>query len=158
MPKIIDFSTLNEMESPEEKHRQLLGNIKGQLLTLERKLDFYSRARFENYFYRAYYNSNEVYQVQRFTGDIVKTLRSLSPNKEKRLDSMFERLIIEGTGKEFELEHNQRWFEEAFPMINAFMHSRYFLELAVKYGKELEKAPARIPSGWAALLCLYRLR
>ena len=57
MPKIIDFSTLNEMESPEEKHRQLLGNIKGQLLTLERKLDFYSRARFENYFYRAYYNS-----------------------------------------------------------------------------------------------------
>ncbi len=32
------------------------------------------------------------------------------------------------------------------------------LEMAVKYGRKLEKAPELLPSGWAALLCLYNLR
>jgi hypothetical protein len=32
------------------------------------------------------------------------------------------------------------------------------LEMAVKYGKELERPPNFLPSGWAALLYLYDLR
>jgi hypothetical protein len=43
-------------------------------------------------------------------------------------------------------------------MLEAFFHARYFLEMAVKYGRELELPPTLLPSGWAALLYLYNLR
>lgn len=44
-------------------------------------------------------------------------------------------------------------------LLEAFFHTKYFLEMAARYGEELEAAPeSDIPSGWAALLCLYELR
>ena len=43
-------------------------------------------------------------------------------------------------------------------MIEAFFHARFFLEMAVKYGKELEFPPQMLPSGWAAFLYLFNLR
>jgi hypothetical protein len=39
-----------------------------------------------------------------------------------------------------------------------FFHARYMLEMAVGYGKDLERPPAVLPSGWAALLYLFNLR
>jgi len=39
----------------------------------------------------------------------------------------------------------------------AFFHAKFFLEMTVKYEKELEALPTTLPSGWAALLCLYNL-
>ena len=42
--------------------------------------------------------------------------------------------------------------------LEAFFHARFFLEMAVKYGKELPASPTLLPSGWAALLCLYNIR
>lgn len=159
MPKIIDLSTLEKMESPEESHRQLLRNIKGDLPNLETKLKKYSgHWECEDPFYRAYYGSFRVYRIQQSTQDIADALRALSPLQDKKLSELFEEVCRRGTAKQWKPEHNSRWFEETFPMINAFMHSRYFLELAVKYGNELEKAPAIMPSGWAALVCLYRIR
>jgi hypothetical protein len=38
------------------------------------------------------------------------------------------------------------------------LHARYMLEMAVKYGIELDGTPRFLPSGWAALLYLYDLR
>jgi hypothetical protein len=32
------------------------------------------------------------------------------------------------------------------------------LEMALKYGRELTEAPRMLPSGWATVLYLYRLR
>jgi hypothetical protein len=43
-------------------------------------------------------------------------------------------------------------------MVEAFAHARYFLEMACKYGKELEEPPQIMPSGWASVLYLYDLR
>ena len=43
-------------------------------------------------------------------------------------------------------------------IVEAFLHARYFLEMAVRYGQELKHPPALLPSGWAALLCLFELR
>lgn len=40
----------------------------------------------------------------------------------------------------------------------AFFHARYFLDMAVKYGTELDAPPQMLPSGWAGLLYLYNLR
>jgi hypothetical protein len=44
------------------------------------------------------------------------------------------------------------------PFVEAFFHARYFLAMAVKYGRELEFPPALMPSGWAAVLYLFDLR
>jgi hypothetical protein len=67
-------------------------------------------------------------------------------------------IVSEGTGNTFEQEHNKRWLEVTRPMVEAFFHARYFLEMAVRYGKELKAPPLRMPSGWAAFLYLYELR
>jgi len=42
--------------------------------------------------------------------------------------------------------------------LEAFFHAKYFLEMACKYGRELAEPPETLPSGWAALLCLYGMR
>jgi hypothetical protein len=56
------------------------------------------------------------------------------------------------------MEDNQHWVERAGPIVQAFLHPRYFLEMAVKYAAQLDEPPEAMPSGWAALLCLYGLR
>jgi hypothetical protein len=56
------------------------------------------------------------------------------------------------------MAHNQRSLVETRPILEAFFHARYFLEMAVKYGGRLSVAPRVMPSGWAALLSLYGLR
>ena len=51
-----------------------------------------------------------------------------------------------------------QWLAVTRPILEAFFHALYFLEMAVKYGKELKYPPNRLPSGWASLLYLYNLR
>lgn len=43
------------------------------------------------------------------------------------------------------------------PILEAFFHARFFLEMAVRYA-DLPGPPTSLPSGWAALLYLYELR
>jgi len=50
------------------------------------------------------------------------------------------------------------WDASTRPLLEAFFHARYFLEMAVKYGAELDEPPTTLPSGWAGLLYLYNLR
>lgn len=64
----------------------------------------------------------------------------------------------EGTGKTFKPAHNRRWLEVTRPILEAYFHARYFLEMAVRYGGELKKPPLLLPSGWAAFLYLHGLR
>lgn len=72
---------------------------------------------------------------------------------------MFEEIYQAGaSGKQFEIEHNKHWTGNTRVFLEAFFHAKFFLEMAVKYGKELRAAPTTLPSGWAALLCLYNLR
>ena len=92
----------------------------------------------------------------RTTKRIVAALQALAPDQQ--LNEWFVRIVSEGTDKVFESEHNKRWLEVTRPMVEAFFHARYFLEMAVRYGKQLTAAPRLLASGWAALLYLYRLR
>ena len=55
-------------------------------------------------------------------------------------------------------ERNKHWLEVARSVVEAFFHTRYFLEMAGRYERALTVAPQLLPSGWAALLYLYRLR
>jgi hypothetical protein len=144
---------------------QLLINIKAKLPDLEKLLaDCTEHWASEDLIYRFYHQSFKVYRLQDYTNRIVMALTALLPEplRETRtgqpLNEWFMEIIAEGTGKKFKWEHNERWLEETRPILEAFFHARYFLEMGIKYGKELDEAPQMLPSGWAGLLCLYNMR
>jgi hypothetical protein len=106
--------------------------------------------------YRFYHQSWKVYDLQDLTRDIVNALRELA--SDRPLNRWFEEIVAQGTGNEFEPKHNDQWTAVTRPIVEAFFHARYFLQMAVKYGRELEFPPALMPSGWAAILYLFDLR
>ena len=113
------------------------------------------RMGFEDPVYRFYHHSFKVFGLQSLTQEIVRELRSLSPAGE--LDPWFEQIVAQGTGKVFSAEMNPEWPLHTRPIVEAFFHARFFLEMTVRYAS-MSEAPRVLPSGWAALLCLYRIR
>ncbi|MDQ3033269.1 MAG: hypothetical protein M3Y87_12695 [Myxococcota bacterium] len=112
---------------------------------------------YEDGLYRFYHQSFKVYhRLQPYTLQMVAALRALAP--ERPLHPYFEEILAGGTGLQFSPEDNARWTEATRPIVEAFLHARYFLEMAVKYGRELDAPPRVMPSGWASLLYLYGLR
>lgn len=151
---LLGSNTLHEIQALES---DLLSQLKARLPDLEALLeDCDSHWHGEDAFYRFYHQSFKVYYLQRDTEAIVAALRDMMPGRE--LNEDFLRIVSEGTGKKFEMEHNQRWHEETRPILEAFFHARMMLHLAVEYAKTLESPPTALPSGWAAVLYLYRLR
>ena len=142
-----------------EKDNQLLANIKAKLPELETLLEEISSYwAYEDSIYRFYHNSFKVYGLQDITRRIVDALKDLAP-EGKSFCKEFEEIIEAGaSGKHFEPEHNQNWSHHTRPFVEAFFHAKFFLEIVVKYGKEIEEPPDMLPSGWAAVLCLYYLR
>jgi hypothetical protein len=106
--------------------------------------------------YRYYHQSFKVFGLQAKTLELVAALQALAP--ERKLNARFMKIVTEGTGKTFELEHNQRWDEVTRPIVEAFFHARFFLECAVRSARTLRAPPQLLPSDWAALLYLYELR
>jgi hypothetical protein len=73
------------------------------------------------------------------------------------LNPWFRQIVEHGTGKSFRQEDNEDWPSAARPILEAFFHARFFLEMAVRYAT-LREPPSPLPSGYAALLYLYGLR
>lgn len=94
--------------------------------------------------------------LQHTTEEIVKQLQALAPHLP--LNEWFMEVVKQGTGKEFTPADNANWLPVTRPILEAFFHARYFLEMACKYGRELKEPPEMLPSGWAAFLYLYNLR
>jgi hypothetical protein len=111
---------------------------------------------YEDPIYRFYHQSFKVYYLQESTKRIVKALQDLAPHLP--LNAWFTEIVRAGTGKEFSLEDNKDWTPVTRPIVEAFLHAKFFLEMACKYGNELRSPPQALPSGWAALLYLYNLR
>jgi len=136
---------------------RLLANIRQHLPELDALLE---RARshweYEDYVYRFYHQSFKVFGVQSLTLKIVAALRALLP--DATMNRSFLSIIDEGTGRTFTTEMNARWDATTRPLLEAFFHSRFMLEMTIKYGRELNAPPEPLPSGWAAVLYLYGLR
>jgi len=144
------------LESEDNRHevKELFNNLKKQLPNLEKLFKKCSdHWGYEDPIYRFYHQSFKVYWLQDTTKEIVETLQALSPNLE--LNPKFLSIVNEGLGKKFKPEDNARWLENTRPILEAFFHARYFLEMAVKYGNELQYPPNMLPSGWASFLYLY---
>ena len=155
----LDFKRHYYSIDMKEKDNQLLSNIKAKLPELETLLEeISSHWVYEDSIYRFYHNSFKVYGLQDITRRIVDALKDLAP-EGKSFCKEFEEIIEAGaSGKNFELEHNNNWTHHTRPFVEAFFHAKFFLEMIVKYGKEMEESPDMLPSGWAAVLCLYDLR
>lgn len=73
-------------------------------------------------------------------------------------NKLFEEIFKDGNTKNFTPANNKNWSINTRPIIEAFFHSRYFLQMAAKYGTLLKEPPEIMDSGWAALLYFYNLR
>lgn len=139
----------------------LLQNIKREMPNLEKLLEHVeSHWNEEDLVYRFYHQSFKVYRIQRITKSIYGALENLSPHQENKIrDQAYLKIIAEGaSGRNWKLEDNQNWDAVCRPMLEAFFHSKYFLRMAIKYGKQYDSAPPMLHSGWAALLELYEIR
>jgi hypothetical protein len=141
-------------EQKRTEEANLLTNIKANLAPLEKQLE--ETGYHEDLVYRFYHQSFKVYRIQSLTDQIAAKLQSLAPHLP--LNTWFDEIIREGTGKEFDPGDNANWTAVTRPMLEAFFHARYFLEMVCKFGRELEEPPQILPSGWAAVLYLYNLR
>ena len=140
-----------------EKEASLLDTIKGKLPELERVQVTFGYE-YEDGVYRFYHQSFKVYGLQDCTLSAVGVFRSIAEATGSRLCDWFEQIVTEGTGEEFQPEHNRDWPDHTRPIVEAFLHARYFLEMMLKYARELESPPDFLPFGWAAILELYGQR
>lgn len=137
--------------------QELFTNLKRALPELEKLLEQMSNHwTYEDAIYRFYHSSFKVFSVQSSTLAIVEDLQKLAPERE--LNGDFLAIVRAGTGKSFSVADNKNWLPVTRPLLEAFFHARYFLAMAVKYGRELDRPPRCLPSGWAAFLYLYKLR
>ena len=148
------------MEGQEERQQEeakLLANIAASLDPLQDLLERCSdHWGYEDPVYRFYHQSFKVFGLQQSTREITASLQALAPSRP--LNTWFLEIVRQGTGKEFSLQDNLNWTAVTRPIVEAFFHARFFLEMVCKYGKELQTPPQMLPSGWAAVLCLYNLR
>lgn len=148
---------MNDDAEEKSVEEEVFGRLKAALPELKTLLDEVNgHWGYEDGIYRYYHQSFKVYGLQRFTTRIVEALQALAPDEE--LNRTFLELYARGTGIQFEREHNRRWREVTGPIVEAFLHAKFFLEMAVKYGEKLEEPPTMLPSGWAAFLYLFNLR
>lgn len=149
---------LRSKEIDDRPHvQELFKNLKTNLPALKDLLEKTNNEwNGEDGVYRFYHQSFKVFYLQNETTKIVKALSDLSPNLP--FNDWFEEIILEGTGKQFQLSYNQHWLKETRPIVEAYFHAKHFLELAVKYGTLLKNPTNSLPTGWATFLYLYNLR
>jgi hypothetical protein len=133
--------------------KSIAANLEGLELLLQESSDHWG---YEDPVYRFYHQSFKVFRLQARTERIVAALQALAPHLP--LNAWFSEIVREGTGKEFDAADNERWTRSARPVVEAFFHARFFLQMVCKYGRELATPPQPMPSGWAAVLYLFNLR
>ncbi len=140
-----------------QQNQKLLDAIKAELPELECLLRSF-QGMYEDGIYRFYHHSFKVYQLQNWTLRALEVFTSVAKTTNNQLSTWFEQIVKAGTGFEWKLEHNADWMLYARPIVEAFLHAKYFLEMMIKYGREMHEAPTSLPSGWASVLELYGQR
>jgi hypothetical protein len=155
-PPALPVESGKDAATPAEAEVALLQSLRRDRQSLEKMLEENSgHWGYEDPVYRFYHQSFKVYALQQQTEAIVRRLQALAPDRP--LNAWFVRIIEAGTGKVFKSEDNARWMEVTRPILEAFFHARFFLEMAVR-SADLPAPPQLLPSGYAALLYLFGLR
>jgi hypothetical protein len=108
--------------------------------------------------YRYYHTSFKVYgRLQPLAKKIVALLQKMKPEPARHLNPLFLDIIEDGTNRIFHLDNNQDWPKHTRPIVEAYLHSKWFLDQLV-IASNLEYPPSYLPEGWASILTLYRIR
>ena len=145
------------MNTKQDQSERLLDRIKINLPEIESLYRIFSGYE-EDYVYRFYHQSFKVFgaiEEIKKAGDLFE---KIAPDGIT-LNEWYSRIADEAIGKSFDWEKtNPKWLDETRPILEAFWHSKYFLEQMLHSGTELQKSPQLLPGGWAAVLYLYNLR
>lgn len=148
-----------EQEDERPEVQELFKNIKKELPELEKFFEEECNAdwTYDDMIYRMYHGSFKVWYLVPKIEEIVKKFESLLPGRP--LNKQFLEIVGDGIKeKDFKMAFNKDWLGYTRPIVEAFFHARFFLEMIIKYGKEMDKAVTLLPSGWAVVLYLYNLR
>jgi len=155
-PAMLDGPDERQAPASRDEERKLLANLKRRRNRTEELLARCSEHwGYEDPVYRFYHQSFKVYALQTETEEIVRELSSLLP--ERPLNGWFQEIVARGTGRVFSPEDNANWTDVTRPILEAFFHARFFLDMAARYA-DIESPPQTLPSGYAALLYLFDLR
>lgn len=120
----------SEGVDPDPEIVALLRAVQEALPSLESLLDEVNGEwQYEDGIYRFYHQSWKVYYLQSWTERIVEALRALAPHRP--LHEWFQEIVAQGTGRSFETDRHIDWPQATRPILEAFFHARYFLEMAV---------------------------
>lgn len=144
-------------EKANELSDRLLANIKQNKAEIEKLRDVFRQLE-EDYVYRFYHQSFKVFGATAQIKQAKELFERLAPDSFP-LNDWFCSIADAAIGKEFDFaKTNQIWLAETRPILEAFWHSKYFLEQMLTAANELEQSPQMLPSGWAAVLYLFDLR
>ena len=140
-----------------ERINALLLRIKARLPELEELARRLEEAE-EDGIYRFYHGSYKVFYLQDPVKAVFTLIKEIGgesdpPNFE------YARIVDAGTAHEFQGERtNANWDAETKPILEAIWHTKYFINMMVRYAKELETVEMPLESGMAAVLYLFELR
>ncbi len=135
---------------------RLFRNIQRNALTIVR-LKESCEWWYEDRIYRFYHTSFKVYQLQEITAEILKLMVKVSPYDKDHFTEEFNEIMGEGRVGAWKHHHNKKWTRHTRPIVEAFFHAKFVLDMMYKTLK-LSKEPNMLPSGWAAILEIYKLR
>ena len=110
---------------------------------------FHATESLEYYMYKHYTQSFKTYSLQKYTEAGHNLLETIAP-KGKQLTQWYKDLVAEGTGKKFDLAHNQDWPTHTRPIVEAALHTDFFLKTCIEQANKTDNN-----IGWAALCALY---
>lgn len=133
----------------------LLARLKENSTELKKLLEQFSS---NNTPYRFYHQSFKVYRAQDDLKKALELFRKIA-GEEFTLNEWYLTIVNEALAVgPFKMDHNDQWLAKTRPQMEAFFHTKYFLEWAVDGAKTLEEAPNLLDSGWAAVLYLFGVR
>jgi hypothetical protein len=142
----------------EARLNDLLLRIKARLPQLkELRAQIEDKSGEEDRVYRFYHQSYKVFYVQELILAGFRLIEEIGDEIDPP-HPWYSQIVQEGTGLEFEASMNDDWLKATRPILEAFWHTKYFVQMMIKYAKELDTAPQQMPSGWAAILWLFELR
>ncbi len=100
---------------------------------------------YEDGMYRFYHHSDKVVALRDAVQKAMGVFRKI---RRRRLNRDYDAIVRTGTAAR----------AGRSDIVAAFLHTKYFVEMMIKYGRELEDAPSTLPSGWASVLYLYNMR
>lgn len=147
------------LEQRHELSGKLLQNVHNSLPTLYEMVSNITREwNSTDSLYRFYHHSFKMYNIQTATLAIVTALKTLDPKETPYFDESFEKLIADGTGREWERWHNKCWNQFGNAMFLAYFHAEAVLLSLLRSAETLDHSPIMLPSPWALCLEVFCLR